>query len=231
MATSTTQNNDLSYFEHLRLRNILVVCGYIREQETILFPSNHHIPSDICDVVIRYFYRDFDRFDPALHGSLIQISKNGFIATHNGWSGGRIMNSIFLSNIVKSEVHCWTFKIIEYKLNNEDNFYIGIWDNKYSISKAVLNGSCVSWEKQQPAQVLNGRLGKLRGYNANLSRKYCKKFKKGDIIIMILDLEKEILKYTINGTDKGDAFKVKRREHGYRVVVGMEGFGHSIELL
>eukprot|EP01084_Bolivina_argentea_P056014 102571_1 len=200
--------NIVAYLEEPEIRK--VSNGYIRA-------NNGNIPFDICGIIIAYFLKlypklYFDQFDHSLCGASIKISDHDMIVTQ---ISNYDNNNVFGLNVVKSKIHHWTFKIIEYGHalhQKNDIIYIGIWRDDCD-AKSVLNKSCLSLNSDlfRPTTVVNG-------------------FKNGDYIEMNLDLKKGTLKYRINGTDK-QQFSVENDGIPYRVIVGLEGWGHSVELI
>eukprot|EP01083_Nonionella_stella_P126425 382661_1 len=165
-----------------------------------------------------------DCFDPMGHTKAFTLSANNMVATTNE----AFRATAYLSKEVKSGVHRWRFKILSYSNNAID---IGLWKSKYGIQlekaarlmqkgKGKLYMYCVTY-----AYLSKGDLGDGR-HDVD---SYGTRCVKGDIIDMILDLNKLELKYVVNDKDYGVAFNVEKTS--YKAVLNMSGYGYAIELV
>ena len=178
------------------------VYGYIRNVQSI-FPSNnpyYNIPNEISFICICY-YSPTDEWDPLLIGPDVKIDGNSVIHLSIGYQ------SAYLSNIVSTGINIWKFSLN--KVSDNWNI-IGVTktkykqyvDNTFVMNKNDGYGYLIRYMDGLCAHLTNP------GDPGNAGKKYgSKKLESGDIIEVILDLNKLCLSYKVNDIDLGVAFK------------------------
>eukprot|EP01083_Nonionella_stella_P025188 69374_1 len=161
-----------------------------------------------------------DEWDQKLKGSKILIESN--IVTQTGsWS-----QSAFLTNVVSSGSHQWTFKLTTFV---EWNLTIGVFINDFEPTRSDLDGFYHS--RTNRSYSLHANAGKLWKHDAYALEDgiYADKCKQNDIISMCLDMNAFTLSFAINDKHYRKAFDVKRT--AYRAVVNLYKQGTQIQLI
>ena len=203
-----------------------LIFGYIRNVQE-LFPADnvyYTIPNLVIHWILLYFYFE-DKFDDKLCTQSYDLSDDKSIVTLNSEHGNRGKGPAFLSRIVKSKQrHCWRFRINH--LNSSTLWMtIGVWkcnhdfDLKYRLDSGYVKGKFYGWIVNYQVAIDGGR------------HKYGKRrCKTGDIVDMILDLEKLELRYMVNDEDFGIAFE-NIEDTEYKAAISMNKSPDEIELI
>ena len=218
--------SDVKTFQQAKkMIDMKVTTGYIRKIEQH-FPFENGIPVEIIKICIEYYHIPSDRFDPILHSEAIDITDNNIAEAVHYMNGD--LHNIFLSHVVNSGNHHWTFKIIKH--DDDDHYiYIGIWNNE-SDPKIHLDDwpQNHSTDDGKPSFYgVNMTYGELRGGSddetdwVHDTDEYCDAVKTGDIVHMYLDLDKYELSYAINDEHYGIAFNVESGQ-SYRGIISLE---------
>lgn len=215
--------------KHIDAKTKDTINGYLRRLQSLL-PSNtiYHVntPALICCWCLLYFHvkESFDKENVDEYCSLsgddkivTKIKKDLFAS-----------NSTFLTNIVESGVHKWTFKLVQV---NRLALVIGVWkgkeldqDKRTSLildgcSKNYAYGYMVTHKLLIPGEN-NNRILDWTDY----------KCKSGDILEMFLDLYKRELSYSVNDIPLGIAYQ-DIEQTCYRAAVTLWDRGDCVELL
>ena len=207
-------------------RNKNLIFGYTRNVQELLPDDNvyYTIPKLVIHWILLYFHFG-DRFDDKLCNEeyhCYDFSDDGSIVTMNRKRG---KGPAFLTEIVKSKQrHCWRFRINH--LNQETLWMtIGVWkcnheyDLQYRLDSSRIRGKFYGWIVNYQAATGDKR------------HKYGKRrCKTGDVVDMILDLEKLQLSYFVNEEDFGVAFD-KIEDTEYRAAISMNKSPDQIELI
>ncbi len=132
---------------------------------------------------------------------------------------------------------CYGYKVIEY---NSDGVHIWRFEALTLANGACMIGideanykwftNCFCWEyEDRDGYGYNGYNG--RKYNKNDYSKYGEKYKTGDTIEMILNLNDKTLSYKTNNASSLKAFKIKPTNVGYCMAVALYWEDDSIQLL
>ena len=213
--------NHVCFRELIKTENILTVDGYIREIQPFL-SKFLQIPKDINKICFEYYHAERDRFCPVMHEEEMEVTDTTI--TSSNPDGG----AAYLSNICKQGIHHWKFEIIKHSPISQLYFAVRIIEN-INVYDVSFRG-CV-YSGTQSLYGINARYGQLRGNisSTKMFTQYCDKAKTGDIVEMILDLNKYQLKYIINDVDRGNASDVAEAE--YQAVVAVDSPNESIKLL
>ena len=222
MSTSATVT--LETVKHIDTKTKYIVDGFVRRAQK-LFPSNivqYTISTLIIHWILLYYYQQ-DEFDPTKHTDSYVLTKNNTLVTLYQDMNGN--GSAYLSKIARSGIHKWKFKLIR---ANDDDWYmsIGVFNLNHTINikKRVdnfYNNEAYGW-------IVNSQ-DALRGRGSQ--GRYCeKRYVTGDIIEMILDLNKMELRYIANEEDLG-AVVTNIPKAEYKAVVSMNWERDQIELL
>ena len=160
-----------------------------------------------------------------------KISKNNKKIIKRAWDG---RSNVVLKKIITNGYHIWRFSIPKYKFKNSDTL-IGIikdFDENPGFSRVykICNipnehgAFTVNHSHNTFAFGLQGK--KFHGSRGN---EYGIKCEGGAIIEMILDLDKNLLKYIINGQDCEVGFEVASGK--YRAIVSVHKAGDCIEII
>ena len=199
------------------------VSGYIRQCQSLL-PSNniyYTIPSLVIHWCLLYYFIG-DAFDPNSCGKGFELSNNNKVMVCMESVNG----SVYLTKKVDKGIHKWSFKLIQ--VDSFCDMAIGVWkvNNKPQVNKCIYNmnanGKCYGWH-------LNW------GYTTNGDDNENKHYGEtncvtGDIVDMILDLDKMELRYCHNTKDYGVAFQ-NIEKTAYKAVVSTNDINDSVELI
>ena len=222
MATPACLDAFKDEFKSIDYRSKDCINGYVRECAQSLFPSNDNnyvvIPKLIIRWILLYYY-ERDSFDRNNYSELCYtISDDNYVITRKpiGYNQDILDGSAYLSKTVTQGVHRWKFKL----RNVFDNGWmvIGIWKiNRPLVTNEPLwqnavGGNCYGW-------IVNYRR-KIYGDKSEWYSYGKKECVTGDIVEMILDLNKMKLNYFRNGEDYGRAYK-NIEKTGYKAVISM----------
>ena len=201
-----------------------IVFGFVRRvQETMPDDNVYYIiPTLIIHWCILYFHEQ-ETFDPDNCCQYFKLSMDNTLVT-NKWKcrGG----SAYLSERVKEKgIHKWRFQVFPL---SKWTMTIGVWKTKYPINTGstyfIFTGDTKSY----------GWIITTKKITAgdDISKKMYGKEKcvKGDIIDMILDLDKKELRYIRNGEDYGVAFE-NIEDTEYIAAIDMYGGEDSIQIM
>ena len=211
-------------FKTIDTRTQDLIDGYIKIIQQSLPTDNVYyiIPALVIRWILLYFYIR-DQFDRNHCADCYTISDDNYIITK---SPTDTTGCVYCSQIRRHGIHRWRFKLRNVTAN-QTFIVIGIWKVNHEMN---VNSDLWQWSAQ----------GKAYGWIVNYKRKingdksewysYGKKeCVTGDVIEMILDLNKMKLSYFCNGEDYGRAYKSLEKT-GYKAVVHC-GQGESVELL
>eukprot|EP01084_Bolivina_argentea_P208738 355760_1 len=219
-------------------KDITIVFGYIRKCQSHLFPSNityYTIPDLVIHLCLSYYHILMDKWHI---DSLCDefILENETLITNNAeWDNdSECYRTAFLSNIIESGKHKWTFQILNYKGKSHGyNYFFGI--HKISSCRDLKELSKTYFT--QDTKNVYGWLASCRmlldlSYDddeGSCSERYGQEIKDNDIVEMCIDLYNMQLKYIINGKDYGKAFDIEKTK--YRAAVLLSCQGNQIKLL
>ncbi len=201
------------------------VFGYVKDAQQLLPDDNvyYTIPTLIVHWILLYYFIK-EQFDEECCNSNYELSSNNTIVTKIK----SCYKTAYLTQIVSAGVHKWTFKMI--RQPTPLTTVIGVWKTKYladpNIDVDEANGKYYGYSST------HGRTT-IGDYNLNdiVSLKYgVRKCKEGDVIEMILDLNKLQLKYIASGEDFGVAFN-DIENTSYRVAVCVHQQGDIFQFL
>ena len=166
------------------------VNGYVRELQE-LFPSDaiyYTIPPLIIHWILLYFYiwEKFDADNCCSNFKICNQLQNKTVTKTSSNPG-----AAYLTNIIKSGVHFWKFKLI--RLNKSGwSITIGVWRNNHSkiINKLMSSFECR--RKVYGWRVNYNLLCDIKTFSG-IARCY-----QGDTVEMLLDLNQKELKYSKN---------------------------------
>ena len=193
-----------------------LVSGYAKQSQLDLPSDNVYftIPTLVIYWILLYYYPS-DKFYK--YQKNYALSSNELIIKKREFGDG----SAYLSKIVNQGVHRWIFRIN--KVNRSgSSMTIAIWKTKYieNIDRCLYdaaNGKSYGW-------MITGL------YLTSAGRYGIDKPKDGDIIEMIIDLNKRTLRYFCNGIDLGDAYQDIDKTT-YRAAISMYNRDDCIELI
>ena len=189
-----------------------IVLAYIADIQK-LFPKHNvylTIPELVIHWVLLYFYIS-DEFDTNNKGKSYSLSQDNSIVTKNQ---SRDWNLVSLTSKAISGIYIWKFELT--KVDKwRYSIAIGIWKTKFEIE--------IGWE------VVNAPLGP-HTKDQNEAPSYDKTCRQGDIVEMILDLDKLQLGYKVNDIDYGILFDNIEKTK-YVAVLSMFKKNDSIRLL
>ena len=194
----------------------ITVFGYLREQGRV---NKLEIIKGIALICILFYGNDSDEWDPkCIHLSVTLTEK---VITNRY----EVFTNSYCQRICESGRFKWKFEMRGCK-NPNKSFMIGIrMVEGTEIPPLDTFFSCAA--KGYGFSALGGVLTDNEGFA--VGRKYGIVCDDGAIIEMILDLDKLILSYVINGIDYGKAFNVKKSK--YRAAVYMRSKGSTVTLL
>ena len=200
-----------------------LVNGYVMQIQNLLPDDNvyYTIPTLIIHWILLYFYIP-DAFDPDKCHKVFELSKDNTLITHKQGSTNK---SAYLSRIVDHGVYCWKFKLHKVYVSGF-TMCIGVWKSKYEIN--TNNKLHISLEGQHYTWVVTRNYLKPRNNHKTIYNE--RKLVEGDIIDMILDLNKLQLRYRVNGEDFGIA-KDNIEQTAYQATVSFYYAGDSILLM
>ena len=190
-----------------------IVFGYVKRVQK-LFPNENAyyiIPSLVCYLILLH-YAPMEYFDPDLCNTKFILSNNNTIAEQRG----KHEQVALLHNVVKSGIHKWTFKLIQFGGPRFVSL-LGVFKAKYTPVLTVQFFYPCYNDKVYAYDICSGR--KL---NHMRIMRYGIRCKQGDVVVMILDLNKLELKYKVNDIDYGVAYK-DVEQTSYRA--GISGYG------
>ena len=187
---------DLGKAQYIMPSTKLTVYGYIREIEKSLLIT---IPSGLIVLFVLFYGDQIDQWNTEFVGKYLKLKDDNLTVTNTcNIKEGNAFGTI----ICEKGCYKWKFKI-----NHVDARYpaicIGIW--RMQKDKTPPTDEYFTKGKEQ------GYAYYLKGYKTTIERgdcgdKYGIKCKNGDIIQMILDLDKLALSFKVNGVDYGVAF-------------------------
>ena len=214
-----------------------IVFGYIRECGDVLFGDHqkenayYDIPDVICDITL-IFYHLNDKFDPD------NIGKHHiFDAEENSIKHDKTIDdnidifwvSSFGKEIVSKGRFEWRFELKNIPNDDPWAIYIGIWKVNDEQNKKPPTGSYFTQDRGGYAYEVNcGRMVSDNGDGEGDS--YGVKCVTGDILDMIIDLDKCTLSYCVNGTDLGIA-KAEIESVAYRAAVMTCEDNYQVQML
>eukprot|EP01084_Bolivina_argentea_P076332 138337_1 len=148
------------------------------------------------------------------------LNGNKKIITKNNHSRNKI--AMVNNESRNGGIYRWKFKI----RSAFGPTIIGVWNTNYKIDIYTGLWSAEAEGKSYSLMINDGYL--IGGYMSN--REYGINCRQGDIICMILDLNKCVIEYIINNKRCGIAFR-NIPKNKYKAVVEMWGKGDCIELL
>ena len=187
-----------SKLKQIPQRNKDLAFGYLRENEE---KTQSNYPQLIKYLVLVYSNAE-DHFDPNMTHKLLKIEGNRVIhKRHDGW-GHRLS---FLRNVVSEGINVWKFR---FNSNYHEAFsQVGIWKTKsdkpsFATSIYIDNTnqddiSCTGY-----IITLHGRQSDPQNVVRYKQEWFRPAVKDGDIIEMILDLNKLVLIFKINNVEK-----------------------------
>ena len=218
----------MASFENVKkidLKKKKCVFGYIRRMQQ-LFPDDN-IYYTISSLVIHWilsYFASVDEFDENSVGGQYHLSQDNMVITRNKVKDFNI--AVYLKAEAKRGIHKWRFKI---RACNIYGLYttIGIWKLNHSILKnqniyGMNDGSFYAWMVNKK-QIIPGKVHEIRVYGDA-------KCVRGDVIEMILDLEKKTLSYKVNKKDYGVAFE-NIEDTSYKAFAFINWKDDSLELL
>ena len=202
------------------------VLGYIHRVEKLL-PTDDIIYFVIPPLIIHWiilYYHIQEEFDVNCYEmKKYELNENNTVIKQKELFA---LGSAYMKKIAKSGIHRWKFKMIN--CAGMGYVTIGVWKNNH---KPCINAS--TFEKSVA--------GKSYGWIANAkvatdgddddrhrygSREACS----GDVIEMILNLNKREIRYCVNGEDFGVAFSDIEATQ-YKAVVSTNGATQSVEFI
>ena len=207
-----------------------LIFGYCRRIE---HECNLNIP-ELITYILAAFYATYEEWDVDLKYKDVEISHNGTCVRSVNTTNGD-WRSIFGKRICKEKgVYSWKIKYVKAdgSVSHGYNYWktvIGIAQNHEQLAK--LTPDCFIEDQLMDNYVSYGFIGNcsqlvvMVGHKEN-TRDYGEGLnKEGDTVEVHLDLNENTLSYTINGTDYGEAYKVKSTPTGYRLAVAIvDGF-------
>ena len=211
----------------IELKMKICVYGFIRKTEQ-LFPTDNSyymIPALVIHWIILYF-ASLDGFDALNVTESYQLSQANMVITRNVVKS--FSTCAYLKAIAKQGVHRWGFKL---RACNDSGYYmaIGIWKLTQPICiyesielVGVQDGAYYAWllngKKTVPSAAIH-----VYDYGEDICMT-------GDVVEMILDLEKKTLSYKVNEKDYGIACQ-NIENTSYKAFVFMNFQADSLELL
>ena len=212
----------------------ICVAGFVRRIEKAYFSEisesmYDHIPVEIVNICSWYYHIPKDKFNE-LHGPRMEVQEDRVRTLSSNYNSAGL-NYAYLSNIVDSGYHHWTFRVN--KLDEMAFIYIGIWNDAVEANEH-LEGWPQNVKFKTDGEItafygLNITLGELRGGDSIGYAAYGTAVRTEDIIDMYLDLEKYELSYGIKGQNYGKAFDIQYGA-SYRALVCMDAFDHDQEI-
>ena len=208
-----------------------IVFGFVRRVQESM-PKDivyYTIPKLIIYWCLLYFHQQ-DTFDPQNCSTNFELSMDNTLVTNIKKSGRGA--SAYLSEKVKNgAVHRWRFQVFPL---SKKAMTIGVWKTKYPISTTssyfITRGFCKSY-----GWIITGNKlskGDVNELTINNKRKrYGKRIcVGGDIIDMILDLDRKELRYMRNEEDYGVAFE-NIEDTEYVAAIDMSGEQDLIQII
>ena len=204
------------------------VHGYLRIIQMTL-PSDNiyydNIPSLIYYLCVLYYYIK-ECFDPDHCHHDYKLCNDNTLVTKPMDSDDGV---VYLSKIVSAGINRWKFKL-NIGNNYGTSMTIGVWKD----NRALDNSTLLMYEENKrfygyqlaSLYLTDGDNGRRCEYSPNSD----KEFVDGDIIEMILDLNKMELRYMVNEHDYGIAFK-DIENTSYRGALSFYDEDHSIEFI
>lgn len=159
------------------------VYGYIREQ------YKEDVPDGIILICILFYATSWDEWDKHHIAESIELDEETGIVTQNKPT----KTSVFLKEIVDSDIHLWKFKVI--KCNNYEctTMHIGIWnvESNHRIPPTDDTFYCVS----TVGYVFVTSTGQIK--SANHQTAYGETCRDGAIVEMIVDFNKLSLSFIL----------------------------------
>ena len=189
---------DLTQAQSLMQKTKLTVYGYIRETEKCLSIS---IPFGLINVLILFYGDQNDKWDPKVIGKYLELKDYDLTVTNTADSE---QGNVFGTRICeKKGMYQWKFKINHIHTDHEE-MCIGIW----RVEQDKIPPIDVHFPKGKEqgyayyliglkTDVHTGMAGDIYGIQSP---------KTGDIVHMILDLDKLTLSFKVNDVDYGVAY-------------------------
>ena len=210
-------------------RNVDLVYGFIKH---IDIPSQ--IPIEIIDICILYTNINKDSFDTTIDKDQLEIIDNQIFGNKNNATHQIVFHrkNMYLNNIAINGIHIWKFQFLQqivaciggagsalYNVLNGSS--VGIFKTKY---KTIHTGAFdkLTEDGRIPLGYAVGFTGLITKPNAfsNRSKKFDFEMKNGDMMAMILNMNKLTLSIEVNDKDYGKAFDVEDTEYRAVVTVG-----------
>ena len=214
MAASTLKNINI---EEIDDHTKSLLDGFVRDVEKSM---SHIIPDSIVLIILSFYYISeyFKQFDDKLY----EITNNNkTIKRYDGTSSNGSIYANFIISPHQNIKQCvWKFKINK---KGSNYIYIGICATSSTHARDIFYyceyGYCLQ----------------LDGYKWHYDdpNPYCteEKFKSGDIVSMILNVQTKTLEYAKNEKNLGTALHVDFTDLEYRMAVMMDVQGDEIELI
>ena len=189
------------------------IFGYVRDVQAS-FPEDsiyHTIPTLVIHWILLYF-AVIEQFDTENCGASYDLSEHNTIVKKTK----SCYKTAYLTKIVSKGVHKWRFKAIKM---SPYTTIIGVWKTKYATEiDAEL------WEDYAKGKFYgySSTHGQLTSGDQDFAWEKCRygerKCQQGDVIDMILDLNKLEIRYFVNHRDYGVAFE-NIDDTSYRVCI------------
>ena len=197
----------------------LLVTGYIRDQEKI--HRLKHIPTEIHDIIFEFQQND-DMWDIEKSSNDIEIDQeNKTITILSNRSP-----TAFGCQIIEKGMFKWKVKILEMNYGGSKTSppYFGVIEDEYDNLEKYAN--ITDWENVGymlcggTSRILReGDDDEYEDANQNMDC-YVQPNNAGDIIEIILDFERGVIEFMVNGIDCGNHFK-NIKQTKYRLAVGV----------
>ena len=199
--------------------------GYLRRIQSLL-PSHNiyyrNIPSLVCHWCLLYFYIK-ECFDVTKSEKNCSFTKDNTVVTKDNIT---LRGTIFLMNVVRKGIHKWKFKLIKvqrYALT------IGVWKGEQTDNTGSISTDEFSKGKAYGFMVNHQLLipGDAPSRKRHWTYTTCKS---GDVVEMILDLNKRQLSYSVNNESLGIAYN-DIQQTCYRAALGIWNKKDCVELI
>ena len=190
------------------------VRGFIRQY------SKKFIPVDIIHVCM-LFYALYDRFDSKCISSKMELNEE----TQSVMKiGDNKPVSAYLENITQSGLNKWKFKIVR----RTGSMIIGVWRVTYNNDPMVDTCFTLGGNRGYGYSVNTAKITDVE-YGWPTASRYGVKCRSGDVVEMVLNFYDLSLSFKVNGTDYGEAHRIKPDK--YRAAVFMHQIGDEIQIL
>ena len=197
------------------------VNGYIRNVQESLPKDNayYNIPKLIIYWCLLYYDQEEFVKDPALRSPNFRFLSNTKVQKIRD-----CYHTAFFTKIAKTATHEWKFRLNKFDSAGFTTI-IGIWKTTFPMKYDAK----LSISPQFYGFYVNNKV--LTATDEDIRREYGDRYcKQGDVIEMILNLNKLQLSYKVNGEDYGIAFN-NISDTTYRAALCLHYSGDSVELL